>query len=287
MMLLLLALSAAPSIGGLRSCLAAAIIATCCVPLAQAPAAAGDKPSGCQPPPGKITIDTTPPINIGLLARALVYCRCTDYDADVKATLDAARAWVAQRAPEVAKPAIVLDIDETSLSNWEEIFHNDFGFIPSGACDLKASSACGQRAWDLSARAAAIQPTLDLFNFAKTVKDKNGGPVDVYFITGRYEDPVERAATEWNLHKVGYDKWRQLYMRPGSTKGAYVSKYKTWARTQIETDHTIIANIGDQFSDLVGDQNGDHAEKCFKVADPFYFIPGDPIPSGGLKCLAH
>lgn len=263
----------------------AAIIAACCVLFQAGPAAADDVPSGCKPPPEKVTVDTTPPINIGILANALIYYRCTDYDADVTAALGAARAWVGKRAPEVAKPAIVLDIDETSLSNWEEIFRNDFGYIPYGACDLNAQSACGEHAWELSARAVAIEPTLELFNFAQTLKGKNGEPVDIYFITGRFEDPVERAATEWNLHKVGYDKWRQLFMRDASKNFKNVSAYKTWARTQIEADHIIIANVGDQYSDLVGDQSGDHAERCFKVPNPFYFIPGDPLPSGGLKCL--
>jgi hypothetical protein len=181
----------------------AAIIAACCVLFQAGPAAADDVPSGCKPPPEKVAVDTTPPINIGILANALIYYRCTDYDADVTAALGAARAWVGKRAPEVAKPAIVLDIDETSLSNWEEIFRNDFGYIPYGACDLNAQSACGEHAWELSARAVAIEPTLELFNFAQTLKGKNGEPVDIYFITGRFEDPVERAATERNLHKVG------------------------------------------------------------------------------------
>src|SRR5262245_33857872 len=80
----------------------------------------------------------------------------------------------AERAPAVSKAAVVLDIDETSLSNWDEIYHNKFAYIPSGACDLKSTSACGQRAWELSARATALQPTLDLFNFAKGLKDKDG-----------------------------------------------------------------------------------------------------------------
>jgi predicted secreted acid phosphatase len=266
---------------------AAAIIAACWVLLHVAPAAAEDRPAGCTPPPDAVTVDPTPPINIGILANALIYYRCTQYDADVTAALAAARDWVAKRAAEVTKPAIVLDIDETSLSNWEEIFRNNFGYIPYGACDPNAQSACGQHDWELSARAVAIEPTLELFNVAQTLKGKNGESVDIYFITGRFEDPVERAATEWNLHKVGYDKWRQLFMRDAGRNFKNVSIYKTWARTQIETDHIIIANVGDQLSDLVGDQSGDHAERCFKVPNPFYFIAGEPVPAGGLKCLAN
>jgi hypothetical protein len=210
-----------------------------------------------------------------VLANALFYYRCTDYDDQVKAVLNEASAWVAARAPGVDKPAIVLDIDETSLSNWEQIYHNKFGYVPSGACDLKAQSACGQRDWELSAQATAIGPTLDLFNAAQKLKGKNGEPVDIFFVTGRYEDPFERLATEWNLHKVGYDNWRGLFMRPDSSRNdKFVSRYKTLSRIKIEANHTIIANVGDQLSDLVGDQNGDHAERCFKVPNPLYFIPG-------------
>ena len=283
--------SGAPSanvINGLRNCGAAlAIIASWALP-ANAPAAADEKPSGCRPMPENVAVDTTPPINIGVLANALFYYRCTDYDDQVKTVLNEAGAWVAARAPGVDKPAIVLDIDETSLSNWEQIYHNKFGYVPSGACDLKAQSACGQRDWELSAQATAIGPTLDLFNFAQKLKGKNGEPVAIFFVTGRYEDPFERLATEWNLRKVGYDNWRGLFMRPDSSRDdKFVSRYKTLSRIKIEANHTIIANVGDQLSDLVGDQNGDHAERCFKVPNPFYFIPGDPVPSGGLKCMAH
>jgi hypothetical protein len=265
-----------------------AMITALCGPLTFDPAAAQDKPSGCEPPPVKAVLDTSPPINIGLLANTLIYYRCTAYDPEVQAVLEQARVWVGARAPQVARPAIVLDIDETSLSNWEEIYHNKFAFIPSGACDLNAASACGQREWELSAQATAIEPTLDFFNFARGLRDKNGDPIDIYFVTGRYDDPFERMATEWNLHKVGYDKWRQLMMRPDSTrKEKFVSTFKTWARRQIEADHTIIANVGDQLSDLVGDQLGDHAERCFKVPNPFYFIPGAQIPDAGLKCMSR
>jgi hypothetical protein len=74
-------------------------------------------------------------------------------------------------------------------------------------------------------------------------------------------------------------------MRPDATRGKLVSLYKTQARADIEDRQhfTIIANIGDQLSDLVGE----HALKCFKVPNPFYFIPGDPLPPGGLSCLDH
>jgi hypothetical protein len=145
---------------------ALAIVASMALP-ANAPAFADDKPSGCKPTPEKVEVDTTSPINIGVLASALVYYRCTDYDDQVKAVLNEAGAWVAARAPGVDKPAIVLDIDETSLSNWEQIYHNKFGYVPSGSCDLKAQSAGGQR---VGAERASVRDSADTRAFQPCAK---------------------------------------------------------------------------------------------------------------------
>jgi predicted secreted acid phosphatase len=179
---------------------------------------------------------------------------------------------------------VVLDIDETSLSNWEAIYHNHFAFAATGPCDLSAAGTlCGQRDWDLSARAVALQPTLEFYRHVKGLKGRNGPGLAIFFVTGRVEDPSERIATQWNLRKEGYDTWQKLSMRPPSSSG-WVSIFKSDERKQIEEHYRIIANIGDQYSDLIGDTGGDHAERCFKVPDPFYFIPPG-LPEGGLACL--
>jgi predicted secreted acid phosphatase len=216
----------------------------------------------CTPPPPASVFDPSRP-NLGQLKLQLLYYQCSAYDADVRAELARARAWVERRAGQVVNPAIVLDIDETSLSNWVQIKRNDFGYIENGACDGDTQSACGQRDWVLSAAGVAIQPTLELFNAAKARS------VAVFFITGRFDDPVQKAATEFNLRSVGYFGWDGLFLRDPKTRGRPVSEHKTAARMEIEKrGYTIIANVGDQESDLV---NG-HADMTFKVPNPFYFI---------------
>jgi len=243
--------------------------------------------SGCPQAPPAAAFDSTWPINLGLLQQRLIVYRCNDYLKDFAAEVAKARAWVEQRAPQVVKPAVVFDIDETSLSNWEQLYHNQFAYVPSGPCDLKSGMACGQREWELGARGVALTPTLELFRFLQTLKDKNGGAVALFFITGRGEDPFERTATEWNLRREGYEGWQRLYMRPSNNPGANVAVYKTRARRDIEDMHyAIIANLGDQYSDLIGDDAGDHAERCYKLPNPFYFIP-PALPEAGLKCLNH
>ena len=62
--------------------------------------------------------DLGEPQNIDNFKKQLIYYRCTAYEGDVAKVLAAAEKWVAARAPQVSRPAIVLDIDETSLTNW-------------------------------------------------------------------------------------------------------------------------------------------------------------------------
>jgi HAD superfamily, subfamily IIIB (Acid phosphatase) len=224
---------------------------------------AGAAPVGC-PAPAPHQLDPTNPINLGQLKGVLRAYRCERYDEEVAAVLARAQSWVEQRAPQVTKPAVVLDIDETSLSNWEQIFHNDFGYISGGGCDLASKAACGSNAWEQSAMAPAIEPTLALFNAAKA---KN---VAVFFITGRFDSGEKRAATELNLQRAGYSGWDGLYLRDPNAPRPSVAEYKRDARIDVESKgYMIIANIGDQDSDLAFG----HAELTFKLPNPFYFIP--------------
>src|SRR5262245_20023496 len=68
------------------------------------------------------------------------------YDATVAQVVSAARTWLEERAGSVTRPAIVLDIDETSLSNWPAYRINGWVRIRTGDCDL-AKGPCNIRAW--------------------------------------------------------------------------------------------------------------------------------------------
>src|SRR5262249_59855617 len=112
------------------------------------------------------------------------------YDSEVAKVLSQAQTYVEMRADEVSRPAIVLDIDETSLSNFVQILASDFGYFDAGPCDLLPKGPCGWRAWEESGRAEAIAPTLALFKAAKA------RGVAVFFLTGRSD---EDAGREWPL----------------------------------------------------------------------------------------
>jgi acid phosphatase len=240
--------------------------------------------------------DLGEPQNIDNFKKQLIHYRCNAYEGDIARVLAAAEKWVAARAPQVTNPAIVLDIDETSLSNWPRILEGDFGFIgsipflklPDGAnpasmpdCDFSAHDICGDLDWQQKGLARAIEPTLKLYKAARCIGVSGPcTPIDVFFVTGRNEREYNRELPSvWtlrNLKAAGYTDVApdHLYMR-GLTPDQGVADYKTSKRCDIESrGFKIIASIGDQKSDL----EGGCAEVTFKVPNPFYFIPSKPSP---------
>jgi acid phosphatase len=146
--------------------------------------------------------------------------------------------------------AIVFDIDETSLSNYNDMQALDFGGTNSDY--IKAE----EKGTD-----PAIPSTLTLYQYAKNHH------ITVFFVTGRKE--ALRLATSKNLKRSGYKTWQYLYMKPNDYHKESVVPYKSSIRKTIEKKgYDIVINIGDQFSDL----KGGFADMVFKVPDPYYFI---------------
>jgi len=153
------------------------------------------------------------PVNLGLYKIELAkYEESGQYERDLIAAVQPAQAWLARQAKISGKLAMVLDIDETSLSNWPVIKADDFGFISRGPCDLSPTDlptgACGWLVWISQGRDKPIAPTLALYRQARRYG------MAVFFITGRPESL--RAATERNLRATGYDQWNALVMKPGN-----------------------------------------------------------------------
>lgn len=224
-----------------------------------APIATAEPPA----PPAPIVPPPVQPTNIGdLKFVATQYYDSGAYLTDLQLAAAPAIAWINDEAPRVARPAVVFDIDETALSNWEVIRANDFGRVIDGPCTALPAGPCGWRAWDLRAESTIIRPTFDIYNAAKS----QGAAV--FFITGR-DDP-QRAATERNLQAVGYTGYTQLIMEPQGARYVSATDFKAPQRAEIQQQgYTIIANVGDQPSDL----EGGFSERTFLLPNPFYRIP--------------
>jgi predicted secreted acid phosphatase len=237
------------------------IAASAIVALSLAPSPAGAAADTCPAPvPNHIPAVPPPPLNLGPIKDMLVEYHQKFYDADVAAVFESAQNYIEKNASEAKRPALVLDIDETSLTNWPNLHADDFGFVADGTCDELPAGPCGFNAWILKGSATAIEPAHKLFEAAKTKG------VAVIFITGRPNS--QRDITILNLDHAGYEGWTELRTRPDG-EGGTVQDYKTKERIKVEAEgYTIIAGVGDQMSDI----DGGHSGCTFKVPNPFYFI---------------
>jgi acid phosphatase len=205
-------------------------------------------------------IPREPTPNLGKLKTELIaYHNCTGnhgcYTSDLDRQIDMAITILRRRAGR-AKPdeklALVLDIDETALSNWDEELQDDFGYI-----------AKDWNAWVDKKQATAIAGTLRLY------KEAIAHGVSVFFISGR--DESQREATTDNLKSAGYDRWAGLALRGPHPKQQSTTEFKSGERRKIvDAGYRIILNLGDQLSDLNGNPQ---AERSVKLPNPFYYIP--------------
>ncbi|HEY5257073.1 MAG TPA: HAD family acid phosphatase [Candidatus Baltobacteraceae bacterium] len=190
--------------------------------------------------------------NLGVLEnQILAYFTSGRYEGDASKVDNRVEAYVTQRLRQhIRRPAVVFDIDDTSLSDFPYEQQHSFGF------DQKSYDAA------LAMGFPAIVPTMHL------VQRLRGQGVAIFFITGRRT--TLRAATLANLSKVGYPAPVGIYFRPVGDHAKSVIPFKSGARAAIaKRGYTILASVGDQWSDL----HGGFAEQLFKLPNPMYFIP--------------
>ena len=198
------------------------------------------------------------PKNLDTIKASLIkYHDSGAYQKDQTKVIDQAMQYLKTRlaqekkATHKKKLAIVLDIDETSLSNYPDMVKLSFG---GSLEDISEAEGKGDD--------PAITPTLELYRYAKS------NNVAVFFITGRTEG--YRTGTEKNLADAGYSNWDGLTLRPTDYKEKSISTFKIREREKIKKQgYDIVLNIGDQQSDLVGG----YADKTFKLPNPYYFLP--------------
>jgi predicted secreted acid phosphatase len=196
--------------------------------------------------------------------------------------------WLASQATAQSpsnRKAIVLDVDDTSLTTWNyEIFSN--WAFNSGT---NATYVLGQ----------LFPATPGMVAMATAAADEGYA---VFFITGR--PASQEAATLGNLtsDSIGVDAgypaptelWNGedgLFTKPSTannyadypdyllsacateislSKSCTTIHYKSATRAHIESlGYDIVANFGDQWSDLIGG----FADKTFKMPNPNYYLP--------------
>ena len=196
------------------------------------------------------------PVNLSRVKSAVrAYYDEGGYARDLARVANEVITWIRVRkaaATAQERLAIVLDIDETVLSNYPHMDREDFGYNPPDWI-----------AWVDQGAAPAIKEVKAVYDEARRLG------VAVFFITGR-SDPAEKAGTLKNLKREGMGDYVKIFFKGVEDTAPTAAERKAMRRAQIEAKGwTIIASVGDQVSDLVGG----HTERGFKLPNPFYEIP--------------
>jgi predicted secreted acid phosphatase len=197
----------------------------------------------------------------------------SNYAREAKSVAAAGSRWLQAKAHKSAMQAIVLDVDDTTLTTWNyEVFSN-WAYNPSTNAtyvnDQKFPATPGMVAM---------------------VKKAVAEGYTVFFITGRPSSQYD--ATMGNLTSdgvgvdAGYPVPQALFTKPSDPAlyPAYLTAacsgdpggkcttihYKSATRAYIESmGYDIVADFGDQYSDL----KGGYTDKTFKMPNPNYYLP--------------
>jgi hypothetical protein len=161
------------------------------------------------------------------------------------------------------KPAVLFDVDDTTLNTYNYEIFSGFSYNPVTNAEYVND-----------ARFPAVRGMPSLVNWAA-----NKG-YTVFFLTGRPES--QRAGTVTNLAKVGYQvptDAAHLYLKQAAPPSylhcvavttCTTIEYKSGTRAHIESmGYDIVGNFGDQFSDL----SGGYGDRTFKLPNPMHYLP--------------
>ncbi|MGW7258078.1 HAD family acid phosphatase [Streptomyces sp. NPDC054834] len=235
---------------------------------------------------GQSTANSThEPYNIGQLVKDIdtyygttadangVYQASPDspYATDLARLDSAAKRYIDQAARKAhhrhEKPAVVFDIDDTLLLSldYEKRYNYTYNSTTWGDYVNRADRPA-------------------VFGSPELVQYAESKGVEVFYNSGLSES--QRTAAVENLKKVGADvnlDADHMFLKDKANPPSYLSacatpgtwncttvQYKSGTREHIEDDlgYEIIANFGDQYSDL----DGGHADRTYKIPNPTYFV---------------
>lgn len=143
-----------------------------------------------------------------------------------------------KNSPSVKNPAVIFDVDETTLSNYKHIKEISFGYIPKEWDD-----------WLNKSKGEAILQTKYFYDY---LVEHN---YSIIFLTARNETQYE--ATYKNLVDEGYTKIDTLICKPLKYPKVTSALFKEKERKKLtEAGYNIVACVGDQESDIFGEYTG-------------------------------
>ncbi|MDT3695515.1 MAG: HAD family acid phosphatase [Ignavibacterium sp.] len=134
--------------------------------------------------------------------------------------------------------AVIFDVDDTALLNYESSKKMGFGYVKDIVDKLVSN-----------AKVPAIHQVRDLYSY---LLSRN---IKIIFLTGRFSNEYDY--TFQNLVYEGYSKFDTLIVRRAGEEKLSAVEYKSNTRTALtQQGYEIIGNVGDQWSDLEGPFSG-------------------------------
>lgn len=215
------------------------------------------------------------PLNTGTFAGD------SNYAEQARSVAEAGTRWLNARAdaPAQGTKAILLDVDDTSLATWNyEVFSNwafnpatngqfvtdqRFPAVPGMVDMVKRAQQQGYAVFFLTGRGAALEAATLGNLTADGVGVDAGYPAPTTLVDG--EDGLFTKPAVAN-----YPDYLKAACANDPNGACTTIHYKSATRAHIESlGYDIVANFGDQFSDL----EGGFADRTFKLPNPNYFLP--------------
>ena len=234
----------------------------------------------------------------------------SNYANEARSVASQGENWLAARS-RVPHRAIVLDVDDTTLTTWNYELYSNWDFNPTtngqfvgltnnvftgnmfpptpGMVDLASrADDLGYAIFWITGRgdaqhaatianlqddAAAGLPNIDTV----TLNGKTIPEVDAGYVAPTPLDTGHGGFTDGLFTKPPIGSY-PAYLDTPEFCGPFIDRgvscptiqYKSGTRAYIESQgYDIVADLGDQFSDL----EGDHADKVFKMPNPNYYLP--------------
>jgi hypothetical protein len=207
----------------------------------------------------------------------------SNYAKEARSMAAKGRHFLHQHADDPGKLAIVLDVDDTTLTTWNYELYSNWDYNPA---------TNGQFVTD-----QLFPATPGMVRLARRAHNLGYA---VFFLTGRPQAQEEATLGNLTHDGIGVDAHYPmptqakagvdgLFTKPAvGSYPAYLDKpqfcagaidagvscatipYKSGVRAYIESlGYTIVGNFGDQYSDLLGG----FSVKTFKMPNPNYFLP--------------
>jgi predicted secreted acid phosphatase len=201
---------------------------------------------------GTKQIQTLEPVNLDILKNEIIiYFDSGEWFSDIQTQLNEATAYITNE--QKSNSCIVLDIDDTMVTEYQYALANDFAWTEAIIDQSNTITTF-----------PAIKPMLNFYNWCL------GKHLPIYIISSKREK--YRPYAMELLGNAGYLGYMQMILRPDDDTQT-IAEFKNNERAKLVSQGLeILCNIGDQDSDLYVTEKNNNTIHPIKIPNPLYYI---------------